>query len=740
MKMHRMREQGFALPTIVIASLVLFMVLVAAVGSASSIRASLDTQFFQQLAKDAAESGSAQANECLANNNYLATWTNASPLRPNTNCNGGAACTDVAKCFVVKTPNYNSSYSVGSVTDAGSGVQTFTITATVSLTRASTGAAWKTYSSTSRIQTGGQVNTKSVVFGYTSGGSAGAFFSIVGADGILRSVGLNQNGQLGDGTLNNATSPVKFDAPTTLPIVAAYSNFLSAGNSIVAVDSAGNAYAAGLNDHGQLGVGSTSTNVTTPMKVILPAGARVTGVTIGGATTFYVLADGNVYVAGDCNIGQLGTGVGSGCTDARTPVRVGLPTPNPADPNTMPTTDLVSDGWTSYIRMAGGRVYVWGAGWIGQTASGTGAKPYSVLSPVTIGTYGQTGQPKATKIFTDGGTIFILDDTGTLKSAGSNRNGQAGNNSSEIYNNHRGVCVTASTNLINVTLAGCNAGVYQLFQHRSDLTFYNATTNRCLEVQADARTVRQNVCSTSNYQKFNYVNPLYYKNVQTGACFNNANADGVTFEVYPTCDNATYPTENWEMTNTKLMPFTAPGMTGLITKISSDQESVSVMTSTGEVWSAGLNTSGQFGNGTTGWVQYTPVKFNLPVGVKAVDIYATNVYINGYIGYQNLMVVGDNGKVYGAGGNLTGQLGNGTTSGLSANPNPVAVNGIDGVTIQAKSVQSGRGTTVIFANGNRVYAVGNNANGQLGDPLFTGSYSTSIILNQYVNKFIPIQY
>lgn len=737
MKMHRMREQGFALPTIVIASLVLFMVLVAAVGSASSIRASLDTQFFQQLAKDAAESGSAQANECLANNNYLATWTNASPLRPNTNCNGGAACTDVAKCFVVKTPNYNSSYSVGSVTDAGSGVQTFTITATVSLTRASTGAAWKTYNSTSRIQTGGQVNTKSVVFGYTSRNAAGAFFSIVGADGILRSVGLNQDGQLGDGTTNNASSPVKFNAPTTLPIVAAYSNFLSAGNIIVAVDSAGNAYAAGLNDSGQLGVGSSATNVLTPLKVVLPAGKQVIGVTINSGWVYYVTSDGNVYASGSCGWGLLG--VGASCTATNVPVRVALPTPNPADPNTIPTTNLVTDRVTAYIRMAGGRVYGWGAGDYGQVPSGNGTRPWP-KTPTVIGTYGQAGQPKATQLATDGVTIFILDDTGVLKSAGQNSYGQSGNTSGELYNYNRNVCVTASTDLTNVSLAACNAGVYQIFQHRSDLTFYNATTNKCLEVQVDGRTVKQNTCSTSNYQKFNYMYDEYYKNVQTNACFNNAGADGVTLEVYPTCDNATYPTEKWRFSNTKLVQFSPSGMTGVITKISSDQTSVSAMTSTGEVWSAGMNTAGQFGNGTTNLVQYSPVKFQLPVGVKAVDICASNVYVGGYVGYQNLMVVGDNGRVYGAGGNLRGQLGNGTTSGLSPNATPVAMNGIDGVTIQAKAVQIGRGTTVIYANGNRVYTVGDNSNGQLGDPGFTNSFSTSIILNQYVNKFIPIQY
>lgn len=711
------------------------MVMLAAISSVSSIRGALLAQYYQQLAREAAESGSAQATLCLQNNNYVASWSNASPLRPNTTCSGGAQCNTGPECYVVKATNYYSTYSVGVVTDPGTGVQTYTVNASVSLTRSSNGASWATFNQSMNVQTGGQVSSKSVVFAYSNWGTTGASFSIVGGDGAMRSVGLNQYGQLGNGTITNATSPTKFNAPTTYPIVAGFANFLSGGNDLVGIDSQGSAFGAGYNNYGQLGVSSATTNIMTPLRVQIPGNTPVVSATLGDITNYYITTDNNVYASGNCFVGLLGNNGGSGCSNVNTPVRVQLPTPSLADPNTIPTTNLVTDRYTTYIRMAGGRVYTWGAGDFGQLSTGNGLRT-NYYVPTKVGTYGDSGQPKAVQLATDGATIYILDSTGALKSSGFNQYGQSGNTEGEIYNYPINKCVNFVNDGLTVNFASCTAGGAQIFQYRSDKTFYNALYNKCMKVQADGRTVRQAACTTNNNQKFNYVDSAMYQNVQYSACFNNAYADGVTFEVYPVCDNATYNTEDMRFTNTRLVPFTASGMTGTIKKISSDQASVSVLTTTGEVWSAGLNTAGQFGNGTTSMTVYAPIKFQLPGGVTAVDIYATNSYSATYYVFQNLMVVGSDGKVYGAGSNTYGQLGNGSTASIVSTP--VAMNTIDGVTIKANSVEIGGGTAVVFANGNRVYAVGRNNTGQLGDGTTTDRYTP--VLNQYVSQYLPVRY
>src|SRR5688500_8227875 len=81
-------QGGFALPTIIIASVILLTVLVTAVTAVGSITTSLATQYYNQLAREAAESGLANAQACLRANNYTPTWTDAAPLKPDTDCNG----------------------------------------------------------------------------------------------------------------------------------------------------------------------------------------------------------------------------------------------------------------------------------------------------------------------------------------------------------------------------------------------------------------------------------------------------------------------------------------------------------------------------------------------------------------------------------------------------------------------------------------------------------------------------
>jgi alpha-tubulin suppressor-like RCC1 family protein len=184
--------------------------------------------------------------------------------------------------------------------------------------------------------------------------------------------------------------------------------------------------------------------------------------------------------------------------------------------------------------------------------------------------------------------------------------------------------------------------------------------------------------------------------------------------------------------NGSFTPFDSTGFTGTITKMWTDQGSLSVLTTKGEIWSAGYNTKGQFGSGTTGSYVPTPVKFNMPV--TATDLYEA---LGGDRSlYQNLYAVGSNGKVYGAGANTFGQIGNGTTS--SAVTTPVAMSVIDGSSIVATQVLTGYGTTVVFTTNGSVYTVGHNDWGQLGDGTTTNR--STPIKAQYINNLTPATY
>ena len=106
-------------------------------------------------------------------------------------------------------------------------------------------------------------------------------------------------------------------------------------------------------------------------------------------------------------------------------MRVALPAVNTANANTLPVLssssatvadNIVSDGNNAYVRMQGGAVYGWGQNSRGQLGNGT-TTGSSV--PVKIGTFGNSGAPRATQIATDGEVLYILDNQGNVWVTGS---------------------------------------------------------------------------------------------------------------------------------------------------------------------------------------------------------------------------------------------------------------------------------------------------------------------------------
>jgi alpha-tubulin suppressor-like RCC1 family protein len=89
--------------------------------------------------------------------------------------------------------------------------------------------------------------------------------------------GDNTFGQVGDGTTTNRSTPV----PVSLPPGTWVTAIAGGGNHSLALTSTGRVLAWGLNDFGQVGDGTT-TNRSTPVLVSLPAGMRVTAISGGG--------------------------------------------------------------------------------------------------------------------------------------------------------------------------------------------------------------------------------------------------------------------------------------------------------------------------------------------------------------------------------------------------------------------------------------------------------------------------
>ena len=141
------RGKGFALPSIMIASVVMLMVLMSAISSVATTRTALSDQYFNNMAKLAAESGVAMAEACIQGG--TSSWTN--PLRPSSGCDGDAHQCSGAECYIFQDSAVRTTFSIHpDDTEWSGGVPVrFIVTGKVQLLRKSNAAVWKEYVETS---------------------------------------------------------------------------------------------------------------------------------------------------------------------------------------------------------------------------------------------------------------------------------------------------------------------------------------------------------------------------------------------------------------------------------------------------------------------------------------------------------------------------------------------------------------------------------------------------------------
>jgi alpha-tubulin suppressor-like RCC1 family protein len=223
--------------------------------------------------------------------------------------------------------------------------------------------------------------------------------------------GLNNDGQLGDGTTRNRHAPVQVKLPKGTKATA-----ISTGcYDSLAVTSTGKLYAWGFNNDGQLGDGTTK-NRHTPVQVKLPSGAKVTTIAAGCHHTLASTSQG-LFGWGDNSQGQLGNG---NTTSTTTPVPViflirGQPLGK--------ITGLFGGCDDSMALFAKGALLAWGNNNAGQLGNGTTTssdKPVGVKVPS-----GDKIKSVAEGCFHS----LALTTTGAVLAWGENSSGQLGTGS-----------------------------------------------------------------------------------------------------------------------------------------------------------------------------------------------------------------------------------------------------------------------------------------------------------------------
>ena len=184
----------------------------------------------------------------------------------------------------------------------------------------SDGAVWATgYNNQGQLGDGSTANKNNPVQVTDSSGNAFSNVAAIAAgyshtiflksDGAVWATGLNNYGQLGDGSTANKSNPVQ----VTDSSGNAFSNVaaIAAGyNHTIFLKSDGSAWATGRNYEGQLGDGSTA-NKSNPVQVTDSSGnafSNVAAIAAGYQHTIFLKSDGTVWATGYNNFGQLGDG------------------------------------------------------------------------------------------------------------------------------------------------------------------------------------------------------------------------------------------------------------------------------------------------------------------------------------------------------------------------------------------------------------------------------------------------
>jgi len=198
----------------------------------------------------------------------------------------------------------------------------------------------------------------------------------IGSDGNAYAWGRGSDGQLGIGSSPTSSSvPVRVLAGA-VPSGVTFVSVAAGTDFSLALGSDGNAYTWGRNSYGQLGDGST-TSSSVPVQVstgAVPSGVTFTSVAAGDNFSSAVGSDGNVYAWGNNGYGQLGDG---STTSSLVPVQVSAG----AVPSGVTFTSVAAGYFHLLALGTDGNAYAWGGNFEGQLGDGSTAQS---LVPVQV--------------------------------------------------------------------------------------------------------------------------------------------------------------------------------------------------------------------------------------------------------------------------------------------------------------------------------------------------------------------
>lgn len=611
-------QRGFALPTIIIASVILLTVLVTAVTAVGSITSSLATQYYNQLAREAAESGLANAQACLRANNYTPTWTDVAPLKPDTDCNG-TPIGSLSK-WVISANNIRTSFTVGAPTVGAASSVRVVSTGKAELVRASDqNQVWRTYTYVAAENS--RYNDAPQIAGGAGWKDAGHNGYMLASNGTLYGWGDNTNLQLGDASLGGTVStPVKLVLPTGVTFVKKVYN-----------SGQGAAFLCILATHQTLGdqtycrgYGLEMTSGTWERFGLAPGltalEMALNGFGVDGACVR--ASDLQAYCVGINDAGGLGRANGNTAfVPISSPVKFRLDLANPGPisgaASSLTVLRVFTQDRSSCVIASDNQAYCAGVNNYGQLGHGNTTTNIGVLGKSTPGRALVPGAPAINDVLlthhgAEEGIFFVAADT-KIYMSGHNGQGTADDGFTgstcggvNCYSTPRAITSTGFTKLISIGEEGNNLHSICVLAPSppSDSGLWCIGRNTFGQLGAGDCVARGNYYGAA---------PLLGEKVDPGVLNEEA---------------------RYQM------------------------NAAAVITTLGNVFAAGDNRYGKLGTGAPLQAcNGTFAKVQLPVGVKAKALANADEY--------TMFILGDNGKVYAMGRNNNGQLGDGTTTNRS---------------------------------------------------------------------------
>ncbi len=258
--------------------------------------------------------------------------------------------------------------------------------------------------------------------------AAGEYHSLfLKSDGSLWTIGLNANGQLGNGTYNNTNQPEQIVSSNVTAIAAGGDSMGGSTGHSLFLKSDGSLWAMGYNYFGQLGDGTYSPNAphSGTNRVEMIVASNVTAIAAGGYHSLFLKSDGSLWAMGFNGYGQLGDGTYNNQTNRPEMIVASNVTAIAAGGG----FHQLFAGHSLFLK-SDGSLWAMGANRFGQLGDGTyGGTDYGFTTlPEQIVTSNVTAIAAG-----EYHSLFLKSD-GSLWAMGYNQYGQLGDGTSGVYN------------------------------------------------------------------------------------------------------------------------------------------------------------------------------------------------------------------------------------------------------------------------------------------------------------------